>query len=502
MSKFRKNNRFNKKLSLYFKLTPLAIVVIAIFVGIANLKVVREFFSQASGIQANIVIDVQQERGPVAKPWMNLAQGGEDHAWSMDPILPKIRSLEPQYIRIDHVYDFYEIVKRENGQLIFDFTRLDPILEQIRASGATPFISLSYMPPTIAKTDIVSEPNDWNEWALVIQRTIEHVSGTKGFTNVYYEVWNEPDLFGGWKMGGSKNYLTLYSYAARGANNAKGVRGFKFGGPATTAQYKNWYTGLAKFTNENNLRFDFYSWHRYHRKVDQYEQDVEEIIAWQNEVPTKSSVELLITEWGHDPEIDAGYDGYYSAAHTAATGIAMAGKVNKLFLFEIEDGKDPEGKDKWGRWGVMTNQAFGAQPKPRYQVIRLMNQLTGTSLQVQGNGTWVKALASKTADNHYQVLLVNYDNLSKNVETAPISFANLIPGVYTLKQTWLGGKQSEEKITVTTSFYQTQLTIPTNNVLLMQLIPDFDIASAPEITPIEVSPPEQKTGFGRLLEGT
>src|SRR3972149_1571123 len=52
-------------------------------------------------------------------------------------------------------------------------------------------------------------------WQNLAQKTVEHVSGKAGLnlSNVYYEVWNEPDLFGGYKVYGGKNYLDLYSHS-------------------------------------------------------------------------------------------------------------------------------------------------------------------------------------------------------------------------------------------------------------------------------------------------
>ena len=71
--------------------------------------------------------------------------------------------------------------------------------------------------------DITGTPTDWGAYQLVIQKTVEHLSKDRGIDNVMYEVWNEPDLFGGWKTYGPKNYLTLYSYAAHGADTKNTV---------------------------------------------------------------------------------------------------------------------------------------------------------------------------------------------------------------------------------------------------------------------------------------
>ena len=61
------------------------------------------------------------------------------------------------------------------------------------------------MPPALAD-NVTDEPRDWAEWQMTVKATIEHYSGTKGknIPGVYYEVWNEPDLFGVGKSGARK----------------------------------------------------------------------------------------------------------------------------------------------------------------------------------------------------------------------------------------------------------------------------------------------------------
>jgi hypothetical protein len=457
---------------LWLQLAPILVVFLITLVGISQLRVVREFFGQASGQPANIVIDVQSDLGPLPRPWRNLAQGGEAHDWSLAPIAPKVRALNPNYIRIDHVYDFYNIVKRDSqGNLFFDFSRLDPVLDQIRATGATPFISLSYMPPAIASSDIVSEPRRWEEWQLTVQKTIEHISGTRGFRNVYYEVWNEPDYFGGWGRSGDRNYLTLYTYSARGAASARNVRPYKFGGPAITNLMKNWVYDFLNHTSKNNLRVDFLSWHRYNLKVEQFEKDISDARNWvAQDFPQYRQMEYVISEWGHDSNNNAGYDSSYAAAHTAATAIAMMGSVDKAFVFEIEDGKDPNGQAYWGRWGLLTNQSFGAQPKPRYQALRLIDRIGEIRLNLTGMGTWVKAMAARslTTDN-VNVVLANYTHSGSHVENVPITFTNIFPGEYSVKQTFLNGNSRTTQVATSSANLQINVTMPNNSVAFIEL---------------------------------
>ncbi|MDQ3008619.1 MAG: hypothetical protein M3Q81_03410, partial [bacterium] len=302
--------------SLFF-LFILAALTLFTVIGATQLSVIREYFSRASGEPANLQVDTQAVIGPMPRPWRYLAQGGEDHAWRLQPLVPQVKALKPQYIRIDHVYDFYDVVGGSPGNLTFDFSKLDLILDDIAAVGAKPYISLSYMPPVISDSDIVGKPQRWEDWQLVVQKTIEHISGTRKTRDVYYEVWNEPDLFGGWHYGGNKSYIQLYAASARGAANARGVQPFKLGGAATTALYKNWFVALADFTTKNNVRFDFFSWHRYNLKIDEYRTDMVEIRSWLTKYPQlEPTLELHITEWGHDSDMHAGYDGTYGAAHT------------------------------------------------------------------------------------------------------------------------------------------------------------------------------------------
>ncbi len=448
----------------------LGLLIIVTLIGVTQLQVIREFFSRASGEPANVVVDTQAVLGPMPRPWRNLAQGGEDAAWRIQPITGQVKALNPEYIRIDHIYDFYDIVKGTPGNITFDFSKLDPILDDIKATGATPYIALSYMPPAIAEGDIVSRPKRWEDWQLTVQKTIEHVSGTRKTPNVYYEVWNEPDLFGGWKYYGDKNYLTLYEYAARGAANAKGTQSFKIGGPAITALYKNWFDAMAKFVIEKNLRFDFFSWHRYNLKLDQYRDDMANARNWLQAYPQlEPTTELHITEWGHDSNNHDGYDSAFSAAHTVAGGIEMVNVVERAFAFEIQDGKGPDGKEFWGRWGMFTHKDVGAKPKPRYQALKMLDSIADQRLQVLGKGSWVKALSARDTDGNTEVILANYDEFGRHSETVPVRFDNIQPGAYTITTQFLGGRQQVTQVATDAATLQTSVFLPANSVAFMEL---------------------------------
>lgn len=447
----------------------LSLLIVAV-VGALQIQVVKEFLSRASGEPANITVDADRVVGVMPRPWRNLAQGGEDHNWRIKPIENQVRALHPTYIRIDHIYDFYDVVGGSPGNLTFDFSKLDGLLDDIAAVGALPYISLSYMPPAISTGSIIDPPHNYADWELVVQKTIEHISGTRGTANVYYEVWNEPDLFGDWKYYGDRNYMSLYNASARGAARVRGAKPFKLGGAATTALYKNWFEALAKNAVNNNVRFDFFSWHRYDHKIDRFRNDMTEVRTWLQKYPTLEPVlELHITEWGHDSENHAGYDNNYAAAHTVAGAIEMVGVVERAFVFEIQDGKDPKGERFWGRWGMLTHNDFGGTAKPRYTALKLLDKIGTQRLQLLGKGSWVKGLAAKNDAGHIQIVLSNFDIRGTHSEAVPITVKNLPAGSYTVTKEFHTGQTQSVTASLNDGILSTNVHMPANTVVFITI---------------------------------
>lgn len=389
------------------------------------------FFYKAAlnitGKKADIVVNLQSSSNKEA-PWGYYAQGGEERGGMLKNIIPQVKVLKPKYIRIDHIYDFFNVVdKNDMGELIFNWEKLDLEIADILATGAKPFIALSYMPSSISTGTEVDLPTKWEEWEQVVRKTVEHISGKEelNISDVYYEVWNEPDLFGQFKMGASKDYLGLYRYAVRGAENAQNVNSYKIGGPATTALYKNWFDRLLAFAENNNLKFDFFSWHKYSKNLNDFENDIQNVFYWLEKYPRFSNLELIISESGFNSENDPGYDNNLSAIHALSLyAQAAAQDVElKIFTFEIKDG--PGESRLWKRWGLITHENFGSPIlKPRYKAMEFLNKMNGEFFPVYGQGTWVKAFATKDGDT-IKLLLVNYDQYGEHYENVPVLFSGL-----------------------------------------------------------------------------
>jgi len=115
-------------------------MLIAIGLAVWQLPQTREFFGQANGTPAAIVVFTKSYLGPLPRPWRNLSQGGEDHAWRLKPVSESIAALNPEYIRLDHIYDFYDVVGGTSGNFTFDFSKLYLVLNDIAEVGPIPYI--------------------------------------------------------------------------------------------------------------------------------------------------------------------------------------------------------------------------------------------------------------------------------------------------------------------------------------------------------------------------
>ena len=438
------------------------------------------FLSRAFYRQANLVVDAKDFIGPMQHNWQSLAQGGEESGVRLlENVSLKASALSPRYIRLDHIYDFYNVVSRNaNGSLEFDFSQLDQTVCDIYRMNARPFFVLGYMPPALsADGSLISVPKDWSEWSLLVQKTVERYSGKETrlcggvyddwLKDIYYEVWNEPDLesFGKWSIyGGQKDYRALYYHSVKGAQNASNVNRFLIGGPVTTRPYRNWFINFLYYAKSQNLRVDFLSWHHYSTDTNDFTNEVKNVHSWLKDPQLKQyqNLPLIISEWGYDSAPNPIADTNVGAAHTVATIRDLIDqKVEMAFAFELKDGLSPT-------WGIFT---YEGQPKPRFYALKLLNVLDRHRLDVQGEGTLVKAIASIGAKGRISLVVVNYDPQQSHTEAVPLNIYNLKNGYYRIIQNNLSQEQMVEEITVNTGTLEKILLMAPNSVISLEISP-------------------------------
>jgi len=161
----------NKYAYLLISIVSLPIIIFAV-------DKIQQLQSEAAPKSANIVINTQEITGKINYSWAAISQGGEEPPPMLKTAVPKIQELTPKYIRIDHIYDYYDIVRKQDGKYYYDFSKLDDTVEDIIKTGASPFFSLSYMPSSFTLSgSVIDTPTDWDNWKELIRETIAHYSG-------------------------------------------------------------------------------------------------------------------------------------------------------------------------------------------------------------------------------------------------------------------------------------------------------------------------------------
>ena len=455
--------------SKIFNILSIIFILASLGVGVYLVGVKTGLIKQASGIPANLVLDAGKNFVSPADCWRNLAQGGESKSRMLTSVIPQVKNLHPQYIRIDHIYDNFDVVSRDGqGQLVFNWATLDATVNDILATGAKPFFSLSYMPPVISKDGKVeSEPANWADWQLLVQKTIEHYSGRSGMNldNIYYEVWNEPDNFGGYSP---SKYLDLYFYAQNGAKNASNVNSFKIGGPATSGLYKTWLDAMLTAAQNGKIRLDFFSWHDYYSDSDRYNSDVMSVSSWLTNYPSLARIELIVSEMGIDSKNNPAYDGNLSAINTISGVTSLQVNTSKCFSFEIVDGPGPQ--KLWGRWGILTNEKYGTpEPKTRYYALQFLNQMVGDRMSVTGSGSWVKAFARYDSKN-IRIMISNYAP-DGHSEIVPLKIINLPFKNFTIKRINFLGNTITQSVATDSATWATTLPFAANTAAVFVITP-------------------------------
>lgn len=467
------------KLRLKLVLFSLLFIVSFILLGLVTKNRIP-FLSRATYQKANLLIDTRNFLGPLQHNWKAIAQGGEESGVRMlEPIVLPASILQPRYIRLDHIYDFYNVVSHNsNQQLVYNWDQLDATVCDIFHMGAKPFFVLGYMPKVISSDEsLISPPSSWAKWSQTVQKTIERYSGLDTrlcggvygdwFKDIYYEVWNEPDLeiFGKWSIyGGNKDYKALYYFSAQGAASAQNVNRFLLGGPVTTRPYRNWFLGIINYVRSQALPFNFVSWHHYSTMPNDFSQELQNISTWLSDPNLGYYQQLprIISEWGYDSNPNPIADTNVGAAHTVATiRYLIDEKVEMAFAFEMRDGPSP-------RWGIFS---YDNKPKPRFYALKLLNVLGRHRLKVEGEGSFVKAIATITPPNKVNIVLVNYDQGNTNVEAVPIKVNNLSNGLYRVVQTDLTEQKINEDQQVTNGTLEKNILMNPNTVIALEITP-------------------------------
>lgn len=157
----------------------------------------------------------------------------------------------------------------------YDFTLTDMYLDSIMMSGAQVFYRLGNKIEHWPKHYGIMPPKDFKKWAVICEHIIRHTN--EGWANghhrniEYWEIWNEPDFNGKCWSGTPEEFFDLFEITAKHLKSC--FPEIKIGGPAVCG-YGQWLFPFFDEMEKRRVPMDFYSWHRYSSKIEDYVKDV------------------------------------------------------------------------------------------------------------------------------------------------------------------------------------------------------------------------------------
>ncbi|RJQ31437.1 hypothetical protein C4572_02540 [Candidatus Parcubacteria bacterium] len=253
-------------------------------------------------------------------------------------------------------------------------------------------------------------PKDWGIWENLIYNTIDRISYTEGIDNVYYEVWNEPDL--GYWWGTELEYFMLYEYSVNAVRRFEQNRGLdvKIGGPVVS-HWDHDINGsgididedllkadgllyrFISYADSRDLSVDFISFHHYANNLDVLEHHLNAEYftrKWLSELGFNPDTPIILDEWNtwgtdgssrtylRDNEITASFIPAYIRS------MESAGMDDHTF-FSLQD-FDVAATEFHGDFGLMT--LYGVK-KPSYHVMNLLEKMkNGSQISTTVNNSY------------------------------------------------------------------------------------------------------------------
>lgn len=372
-----------------------------------------------------------------------------------------------KYIRMHGLLTDDMAVYREDskGNPEYNFQYVDALFDYLQSIGMKPFVELGFMPSALAsgKQTIfwwrgnVTPPKDYDKWKALVQKLTEHFTeryGTEEVKSWYFEVWNEPNLKGGFWTGTQEEYFKLYQYAVAGVKAVNPT--YKVGGPGTAGAA--WVPEMIAFCANNKVPIDFVSTHSYGVNqgfLDEYGNTGTvlskdpmavsgDILNSRKQISESAfpKLELHYTEWSASyTPADPIHDSYHEAAYILQKIKQVGDAPNSMSYWvftDIFEEPGPRFTPFHGGFGLINTQGI---KKSAYYAYAFLNKLGETELKNADAQSWVcksrKGVQALLWDFSYtlpdsinnQQYYIK-DLPAKNKGVAELKIAGLAPGKY------------------------------------------------------------------------
>ena len=429
----------------------------------------RQSESRGSSILQNtthreIIANVKAEQGSLSHIWSILGACGRASDLLRSDVQQHIilakNHIGYKYIRFHAIFsdDMMICSRAETGELVFNWTHLNKILDFLLQNGLKPFIELSFMPEALASGNQtiywykanVSMPKAWSEWEMLVRNLLIHCVhryGSKEVAEWYFEVWNEPDYQKIYWDGTFDDYAKLYAVSA---NAIKSIcPKAKVGGPSIThIQYEKteWIRNFLLFIRTHDLPIDFLSYHIYADSSSDYSaagyhnfpnisdstsiQEGRELDLIQHHQQTCnelgfSRLEHIITEWNISAKRNLRIrDTAFMAPYIIGTALKCSNHASMMCYYCTTDFNDEisvPSSSLSGSYGLISIDGI---PKSSFWAFYLLNKV-GNTILAKSKGYCI----SKSGEQ-LQILLYNLAGLD-SLAQQNINLVNQASDIYT-----------------------------------------------------------------------
>lgn len=403
-----------------------------------------------------------------------------------------------QYIRMHGIFtdDMGVYSEDKSGHPVYNWQYVDRLFDFLLSIHVRPFVELGFMPDALAsgKQTIfwwhgnVTPPKDYAKWHDLVAAAARHWTERYGQNEVkkwYFEVWNEPNLTGGFWTGTQQDYFKLYAVSAAAIKSVSPQ--YRVGGPATAGN--GWITDFIHTCVINQTPVDFISTHTYgvdqgfldanggrgtivSRNPDAVSGDMVRTRAEINRSP-KPHLPLFYTEWSASyTPADPIHDNYVEAAYILDKVKKAEPSVNGMSYWTFTDIFEEAGPRRTpfhGGFGLINYEDI---LKPAFYAYRFLNELGPKELANSDTSSFVTRDSSggirallwdftiTQPGNVNDQIFYKQDNPAKPKGIVTLLIAHMPPGHYTARCTRVGYRSNDPYATYMDIGSPNQLTRP------------------------------------------
>ena len=406
--------------------------------------------ARADGIPTrHVLADLRDTAGPVDH-FFDLSVGSDYPGTlirddSQGQLKLAVDELGFRYLRFHAIFhDVLGTVHAENGKLVYDWSKLDQLYDDLLARHIRPFVELGFTPQALAtsRNNIFywngntshPDPAGWRELVSAFIRHIEERYGRDEVRTWYFEVWNEPNLAGFWEGADQKAYFDLYDMTSKSIKAIDPA--LRVGGPATAGAA--WVPDFLAHVAQSGVAVDFVTTHAYgvdggfldeegksdtklSPSPDAISGDVRRV-RQQISASAFPTLPLFFTEWStsYTPR-DPVHDSYISAPYILSKLQACQGLVQGMSYWTYSDLFEEPGPPTasfQGGFGLLNREGIR---KPAYFAYKYLHALQGQAINTSDRQTMVA-----TADGNLTAVIWDFEQPQQKVSDRPF-YTKVLP---------------------------------------------------------------------------